>query len=51
MGAIRPLDDGRKIVIKKADKGPAVLVWDRDDICYRSPTKKQQIETNGHGNL
>ena len=30
LGAIRSLADDRSIVIKKAGKGSAVMVWDRD---------------------
>ena len=30
-GAIRSLADNGIIVIKQADKGSAVVVWDRDD--------------------
>ena len=29
--ALRVLADDRNIVIKKADKGPCVVVWCRDD--------------------
>ena len=29
-GAIKSLADDRRIVIKKADKGSPVVVWDRD---------------------
>ena len=37
--AIRYLADHRSIVIKKADKGSCVVVWDRDD--YLSEAEKQ----------
>ena len=29
--AIRPLSDDMNIVIKRADKGSFVIIWDRDD--------------------
>ena len=29
--AIRTLGDGRSVIIKKADKGPCIVVWDRAD--------------------
>ena len=38
-GAIRYLADDRSIVIKKADKSSAVVVWDRDD--YVKEAQKQ----------
>ena len=44
-GAIRSLADDRSIVIKKADKGSAVVVWDRDD--YVKEAQKQV----GDGNI
>ena len=31
MGTIRSSVDDRSIVIKKADKGSCVMVWDKDD--------------------
>ena len=37
--AIRSLADERNIVIKKADKGSCVVVWDRND--YLLETDKQ----------
>lgn len=36
--AIRSLNDARSIVIKKADKGPYIVVWDRGN--YLSETEK-----------
>ena len=44
-GAIRSLADDRSIVIKKADKGSAAVVWDRDD--YVKEAQKQI----GDGNI
>ena len=44
-GAIRSLADDRSIVIKKADKGSAAVVWDRDD--YVKEAQKQV----GDGNI
>ena len=44
-GAIRSLADDRSIVIKKVDKGSAVVVWDRDDY-----VKKAQRQL-GDGNI
>ena len=38
-GAIRSLADDRRIVKKEADKGSAVVVWDRDD--YVKEAQKQ----------
>ena len=37
--AIRSLADDRSIVIKKADKGSAVVVWERND--YIKEAEKQ----------
>ena len=37
--AVRSLADDRSIVVKKADKGSCVVVWDRDD--YLSEAEKQ----------
>ena len=42
--AIRSLADDRKIVIKKADKGSAVVVWDRVD--YIKEAQKQLKDEN-----
>ena len=44
-GAIRSLADNGIIVIKKADKGSAVMVWDRGD--YVKETQKELQ----HGNV
>ena len=40
-GAIRSLADDRSIVIKKVDKGLAVVVWDRDDYVKKA---QRQLE-------
>ena len=42
--AIRSLADDRSIVIKKADKGSAVVVWDRVD--YIKEAQKQLKDEN-----
>ena len=42
--AIRSLADERNIVIKKADKGSCVVVWDRND--YLLETDKQLKDKN-----
>ena len=40
--AITSLTDDRSIVIKRADKGSCVVVWDRDD--YLSEAEKQHYD-------
>ena len=42
--AMRSLADDRSIVIKKADKGSSVVVWDRND--YVMEAEKQLSDTN-----
>ena len=42
--AIRSLADGRSIIIKKADKGSCVVVWDRND--YIVEAEKQLGDKN-----
>ena len=44
--AIRSFADDRSIVIKKADKGSAVVVWDRDD--YVKEAQKQLGDGNAY---
>ena len=41
---MRVLDDGRSIIIKKADKGSIVVVWGRND--YILDAEKQLNDTN-----
>ena len=43
-GAIRSLTDYRSIVIKKAEKGLAIVIWDRDD--YAKEAQKQLGDSN-----
>ena len=45
-GAIKSIVDDRSIVIKKADKGSAVVVWDRD--YYVKKAQKQPGDGNVH---
>ena len=42
--AMRSLADDRSIVIKKADKGSSVVVWDRND--YVMEAEKQLSDAN-----
>ena len=42
--AMRSLDDDRSIVIKKADKGSCIVVWDRKD--YLREAEKQLKDQN-----
>ena len=47
--AMRTLADDRTIVIKKADKGSCVVVWDRND--YIKEVEKQLNDTNVYKNV
>ena len=47
--ALRNLADDRSIVIKGADKGSSVVVWDRDD--YLQEASRQLRDTNIYGNV
>ena len=42
--AIRSLPDDRSIVIKKADKGSSIVIWDRVD--YLKEANKELSENN-----
>ena len=42
--ALRNLADDRSIVIKGADEGPSVVIWDRED--YLQEASKQLWDTN-----
>ena len=42
--ALKNLADERSIVIKRADKGSSVVVWDRDD--YLQEASRQLRDTN-----
>ena len=41
--ALKRLTDDRSIVIKSADKGSSVVVWDRDD--YLQEASRQLLDT------
>ena len=47
--AMRALADNRSIVIKKADKGSTVVVWERND--YILETEKQLSDANVYNDV